>query len=665
LRRSIVQSVFHKELTDLLRNRRSLLVMFGVPLLLYPVLTIAVASLTQSKQDSMTSRTATVALVDGGSAPKLHELFNVEGSGAHAVLDATASDAMHLLDKGGVDAVIEPPKNFQADAIAGKPVELSVNVDRSRETTAAAEAKVNKILAEYNDWIIQQRLISHGLTPSLADPPTHSYHDIATATQTFGAFLSYTLPVLLLTTGMLGTFYPGLSATTTERELGTLETLLATPATREELLTAKAAIVLFSGLLTALLNMVSMSLVFWRVMASQVAKHPAGLSIDPMALTLSYLASVPTLIFFTALVLMVGMLARNLREANAYGTPLMMLPIASMLVGIANPAMTPALLVTPVANTTLIIRAVLTGRATVGAFALAFVSSGLFAGLMLSLCGRVFSNEQLVNPAWEPVSLRGLGRRANRPPRWPAMDEAIALFAVSLLLNFYISPSWVNQGLIPLLIGVEILLIAGPAIVFAWFGRYPIRDVFSLRPPKISALVGGLFLGLGMIPLANALISLQNYLHILPYNSSDLEGLFAPTLQAHPVLAPIVIGLLAGVCEELLFRGPIQAALLRRLPVGMALTFGGLLFAAMHMDLPGFPARTGLGIVLGWIVWRSGAIWPAMLMHAVYDGVQLAWAAHADNLSAEPGIDWRWVAAGVALCAIGYAAIKVSTPRKT
>ncbi|HUB25264.1 MAG TPA: ABC transporter permease subunit/CPBP intramembrane protease [Tepidisphaeraceae bacterium] len=663
MRRSIIQSVFHKELTDLLRNRRSLLVMFGVPLLLYPVLTIAVASLTQSKQDSMTSRTAVVVLVNGGSAPKLHELFNAEGSGAHAILAATAPEALHLLATGSVDAVIEPPKHFQADAIAGKSVELGVNVDRSRETTASVEAKVNKILAQYNDWIIQQRLLAHGLAPSLADPPTHTYHDIATATQTFGAFLSYTLPVLLLTTGMLGTFYPGLSATTTERELGTLETLLATPATRDELLIAKAAIVLFSGLLTALLNMVSMSLVFWRVMSS-MAKHPAGLSIDPMALTLSYLASVPTLIFFTALVLMVGMLARNLREANAYGTPLMMLPIASMLVGIANPAMTPALLVTPVANTTLIIRAVLTGQASFGAFALAFVSSGLFAGLMLSLCGRVFSNEQLVNPAWEPVSLRGLGRRADRPRRWPAMDEAIALFAVSLLLNFYISPSWAKLGLIPLLVGVEILLIAGPAIVFAWFGRYPIREVFSLRPPPIPAMVGGLLLGLGLIPLANGLVWLQNWLHILPYNASDMEGYFAPTLQAHPVLAPIVIGLLAGVCEELLFRGPIQAALLRRLPVGMALTCGGLLFAAIHMDLPGMPARTGLGIVLGWIVWRSGAIWPAMLMHAVYDGVQLAWVARAQDVTPDTGGDWKWVVAGVVLCAAGIMATKVAKPRK-
>ena len=48
-------------------------------------------------------------------------------------------------------------------------------------------------------------------------------------------------PVLLLMTGMLGALFPALNATTTERELGTLETLLVTPAGRMELLIAKGA----------------------------------------------------------------------------------------------------------------------------------------------------------------------------------------------------------------------------------------------------------------------------------------------------------------------------------------------------------------------------------------------------------------------------------------
>jgi sodium transport system permease protein len=630
MRRSIIKTVFQKELTELLRNRRSLLVMFGVPLLLYPLLTIAVASLSESKQNEMAQRTTAAVIVNGPDAPRLLDLLN-DPDNKITLRDASESRAKAELKSASIDVLIIVPPNYQTDAIAGRDVELDLQLDTSRTTTASVQRKIDKILSSYQQWIVQQRLAAHGLPPALATQPKHTVTDIATSGQMFGVFLGSALPLLLLMTGMLGALYPALNATTTERELGTLETLLVTPATRGELLTAKAGIVLLSGLLTALLNMVSMSLVLSRVL-SESKTGSIGISIDPKALALSYLAAVPTLIFFTALVLMVGLLARNLREANAYATPLMMVPITSMLIGIADPATTPGLLVTPVANTTLIIRAVLTGHATVADFALAFISSGFYAGLVLSLAGRLFTNEQLVNPAWEPLSLRGFrlsGR--DRPPRWPAVDEALTLFAVSMLLNFYLAPSWSHHGLLPLLLGVEILLIAAPAAVFAWLGRYPWKAVFSLRRPGALMLAGSLLMGIGLIPVMNQISQWQTAWHILPRSKADMEGmsqLMEPALRAHPLLAPIVVGLLAGICEELLFRGPIQAALVRRLPIGAALTAGGLLFAAAHMDLSGLPLRTILGIILGWIVWRGGSIFPAMLLHAAYDGVSVAWAAH-------------------------------------
>jgi sodium transport system permease protein len=654
MRRTIIQSVFQKELTELLRNRRSLMVMFGVPLLLYPILTISVASLSESRQNELASHPTNVCVENPSAVPRLMELLKDP-----QVVVIIPDDPMAALKSGAIDALIVAPLDYESRAIAGKDAALKMEVDSSRQSTHFAENKLDKIMASYREWIVQRRLAAHGLPADLAVTPKQTTTDIATSVQTFGVFLAQILPLLLLLTGMLGSLYPALSATTTERELGTLETLLVTPATRGELLTAKAGIVLISGLLTALLNMVSMSLVFWRVM-SQVAKSPVGFSIDPSALALSYLAAVPTLIFFTALVLMVGLLARNLREANAYATPLMMVPIASMLVGIADPATTPGLLVTPVANTTLIIRGILTGHVNFQSFALAFISSGLYAGLVLSLAGRVFTNEQLVNPAWEPLSLRGFSRRAAQP-RWPAVDEALTLFAVSLLLNFYISPSWLKHGLLPLLVGVETLLIAGPAVMFAYLGHYPWRAVFSLRRPSFAAVIGGALLGAGLIPVMEGLSRLQEYFHVLPRNQADLEGLsnlFEPALLAHPWLAPIVVGVLAGVCEELLFRGPIQAAFVKRLPIALALGLGGLLFAAAHMDLSGLPPRMILGVILGWIVWRGGSIFPAMLMHAVYDGVSVAWAARHLHDNQAPQFSGSVLVIGILASVTGWVLIR-------
>jgi hypothetical protein len=122
--------------------------------------------------------------------------------------------------------------------------------------------------------------------------------------------------------------------------------------------------------------------------------------------------------------------------------------------------------------------------------------------------------------------------------------------------------------------------------------------------------------------------------------------------------------MLAGLCEETLFRGPIQKGLMRRLGVWPAIVIAAILFAAAHLDLPGMPIRTFLGIMLGWLVVRTGSIFPAMLMHAMYDITQLAYVSYevhrrgAQNLLAEAATKASepinvWVlAGGAALIAV-------------
>ena len=136
-----------------------------------------------------------------------------------------------------------------------------------------------------------------------------------------------------------------------------------------------------------------------------------------------------------------------------------------------EPKATAALLITPVANTTIVIREVLTGRATAGQFLLAFGSSCLYAGIILSLAGRMFSSEQLVNPAWEPVSFKSLRRGRRGPGRLPAIDAALVLFCTVLLLLFYVSPVFLKHGLLAAAAGNELLLILAPARALrAWPG---------------------------------------------------------------------------------------------------------------------------------------------------------------------------------------------------
>ena len=675
IRLDIVRTVFGKELREMLRDRRSLAVMFGLPLVLYPMLAIGIATLTKARQDEQKEKPAQVAIPNAEAAPELHARLKAEGSGIELRLP---EDVDLALARGDLDAVIDVPERAQSRAIAGEPVEVKLRLDRSRSASSFAEAKIEKVLDAYERWVLEQRLQRYDAPREVLEPLKVTTVDVAGSDKVFGRILSQMLPLLLLMTGMLGALFPALNATTTERELGTLETLLVTPAGRTELLLAKGALVLISALLTAGLNMLSMSL----VLLKSVSMLEAGsdFTISPLALVLSYVAAVPALIFFSAIVLIVGLLARNFREANAFATPTMLLPLVSMAVGIAEPAATPGVLVTPVANTTVIIREVLTGRATPGAFLLAFTSSCLFAGIVLSLAARVFSSEQLVNPAWEPLSMRGFRRGgkdvkggAERPRRLPPVDAALFLFATCLLLLFYLSPT--RGGLFVIATVNQLALILAPTLLFAWLGRWRWAETFGLYRPSAALLAGAALLGVGLAPLVQLVSQVQqSFWPQDPAKTRAIAELILPTLSAHPFLVPLLIGVLAGVCEELLFRGAIQSALMRRLPPWGAIAVAAVLFGGMHFDLNGMPIRTGLGVLLGWLAWRGKSIVPAMLAHGLYDTTVLglvAWQMHRYGAQSVTPADGAWhvttsdvvaVCAGVGLVLIGALLIRRALP---
>ncbi|HEX8521309.1 MAG TPA: type II CAAX endopeptidase family protein, partial [Tepidisphaeraceae bacterium] len=268
---------------------------------------------------------------------------------------------------------------------------------------------------------------------------------------------------------------------------------------------------------------------------------------------------------------------------------------------------------------------------------------------------------------------RGKGPRVRRA--MPSPDAAIAIFALSLLLNFYITPSFGRWNLIPLLAVVEIFLVAAPAILLAWLARYRWRDTFSLRWPGAMMMLAGLLVGLGVVPFAQLFFSLQSQVFHTPADYvKNTMSIFMQPLQAHPILVPLLAGVLAGVCEELLYRGPIQTGLLKRMPIAAVLILGGILFAAAHLDLYGFAVRALLGIVLGWLVIRTRSIYPAMLAHGIYDTAQLLGLAHAvhtygpdkviEMATNTRGIDWQPIqlAIGAVLLAGAWIIFRKSAP---
>src|SRR5262249_39734976 len=138
----------------------------------------------------------------------------------------------------------------------------------------------------------------------------------------------------------------------------------------------------------------------------------------------------------------------------------------------------------------------------------------------------------------------------------------------------------------------------------------------------------GLLLGLCLWPFAHELgLWLRAWGGGVPEEVlKESEKLLASWRELSPVLVVLALGLVPAVVEELFFRGCLSRGL-----VGLAGPLGGvlassLLFALFQLWMPGalaaerFVVSLLLGLVLGWVAWRTGSVLPGVLMHGAHNG---------------------------------------------
>lgn len=100
------------------------------------------------------------------------------------------------------------------------------------------------------------------------------------------------------------------------------------------------------------------------------------------------------------------------------------------------------------------------------------------------------------------------------------------------------------------------------------------------------------------------------------------ESFHVPSTGTGLVLMVLCIGVLPGVCEELVFRGMVLGAWERRGTL-WAMLISSLMFASLHGSVSGFPAHFLLGCAIAVITVGSGSIYTGMIFHGVYNSLLL------------------------------------------
>lgn len=120
------------------------------------------------------------------------------------------------------------------------------------------------------------------------------------------------------------------------------------------------------------------------------------------------------------------------------------------------------------------------------------------------------------------------------------------------------------------------------------------------------------------LPLPEWMITMENNQNWLVGEVLRMES-FSEFLVALTVAA-----IAPAVGEELLFRGVIQTQLqkLTQNP-HLGIWLAAIIFSAIHLQFVGFLPRMLLGALLGYLLWWSGSLWLPILIHFLFNGVQV------------------------------------------
>jgi membrane protease YdiL (CAAX protease family) len=108
------------------------------------------------------------------------------------------------------------------------------------------------------------------------------------------------------------------------------------------------------------------------------------------------------------------------------------------------------------------------------------------------------------------------------------------------------------------------------------------------------------------------------------------EEVIKPLFRACTLLDLAAISLLAGVGEEMLFRGVLQDVFSRWLDPSLALVLASVLFGLLHLITPTYALLAALmGAYLGWLYAQTGNLFVAIMVHALYDFFALGYVVRS------------------------------------
>jgi sodium transport system permease protein len=390
--------VYRKELTEALRDRRTLISSILIPLFLFPVLTVGIGYAFVVIAEEASREPSKIMVLGAADSPEV--VSELKQARDLRVVPSSA-DYVELISSKKIRAAVDIPAGFQDSIARGEHPDVKIYIFSGDLKSMLSATRIDKFFTGYRDAMVKERLAAQNLPASLMKPfgieQQNVVSDDKVAGESYGGLITYLVILMCMT----GAMYPAMDLTAGEKERGTMETILSSPIERTHLVLGKFFVVLTASLATASLSVLSMAGSFAALAqygkTQNVAEGFPILTLHPKAVIAVFVMALPVAILFSAVLMTISLFAKTFKEAQSYLTPMTFLvivpAIAAVLPGIE---LTSKLALVPILNVSLLCKEIVTGTYHWDLIALIFSCTCLYAGVALFLAVKMFQRESVL-----------------------------------------------------------------------------------------------------------------------------------------------------------------------------------------------------------------------------------------------------------------------------
>ncbi|MCL5020945.1 MAG: ABC transporter permease subunit [Bacteroidetes bacterium] len=391
---SKIRTIYAKEIRDTFRDKSTLLTVFILPLLIYPLLFLISGFIVDRMEKEERMLVPPVAV----SGPAESDPFIISLMKNQEVHYEKTAIPCEDLAKGRILALIDAPRNMTSQISAEKTVPVTVLYDQANRLSVRAKTVLVQILEGYQHRIVVERLTHRSLDSALIKPFSIESKSITSKQKMGGFIIGVLVPYLLIVLLFTAAMNTATDITAGEKERKTMETLLASNSTRQEIVIGKVATIITVGLLSATMGLAGLAITFAAGLSMLSAAAGIAITIAPLPILFSFLMLIPVSCLFGALLLMIGSQARSVKESNSYGSYTMLIIVLLAMVSVVNRGAEPStgILLTPVMSTTLVQQELLMGIINWSHIGITIATTALLALVAFFFAVASFSSERVL-----------------------------------------------------------------------------------------------------------------------------------------------------------------------------------------------------------------------------------------------------------------------------